>query len=255
MLNEKIFAFLTVRTSSTRLPNKCFLPFGSNHVLGHVIQRCEKFDLTPVICTTTEKSDDRIEEFAIEHNVMVFRGSLENKLKRWSDCADIFGIKKFHTVDVDDPFFEPAIIKESMDLLTREELDVVFPTNDSAAGSASVGYSIDTNYLSTVLRHNIKLKSIEMVDSIFLNDPSINSKKLISSIPDSNQIRLTLDYEEDYHLLVFLVRKLGPFCDRSEILEFFRANPILSQINWFRNEEWAAKQSSDRLVTIEGLSK
>lgn len=255
MLSEKVFTFLTVRTSSTRLPNKCFLPFGSTHVLGHVVERCDRSSLIPVICTSKDASDNKIEEFATENNILIFRGSLENKIKRWRDCANYLGIKKFHTVDVDDPFFEPAIVNESMELLSHERLDVVFPTKESSSGSASVGYSIRTDYLDKVLRETLEVKEIEMVDSIFLNDVFIAAKKLNSKIPDSPSIRLTLDYEEDYQLLVFILRILGPFCKRSEIIELFCKNPDLYKINWFRNEQWAAKQSADRLTTIEKLSK
>ena len=255
MLSEKTFTFLTVRTSSTRLPNKCFLPFGSTNVLGHVVRRCENSNLMPVICTTTEVTDNGIEEFAKQNNTLVFRGSLENKLKRWNDCANHFGVKQFHTVDVDDPFFEPEIVKESMGLLSSERLDVVFPTAESSRGSASVGYSIRTDYLNEVLKRTQVIEEIEMVDSIFLNDPFILARELKSHVPDLSKARLTLDYQEDYHLLVFLLRMLVPFCGRSEIIELLRNNPDLYQINWFRNEEWAAKQSADRLTTIERLSK
>jgi len=255
MLNENLFAFLTVRASSTRLPNKCFLPFGSTHVLGHAVKRCQKFNLIPVICTSTDTSDTTIEKFAKTENILVFRGSLENKLKRWKDCANYLNIEKFHTVDVDDPFFDSRMIKESMKLLSSENLDVVFPTTESSGGSASVGYSINTNYLNKVLERNLDLEKIEMVDSIFLNDPFIVAQKLNSNVQDLSHIRLTLDYEEDYHLLVFVLRILGPYCERSEIIELFKKNPDLCQINWFRNEEWAAKQVADRLTNMRGLSK
>ena len=31
-------------------------------------------------------------------------------MKRWKDCAEHFKINKFHTVDVDDPFFDHKMI-------------------------------------------------------------------------------------------------------------------------------------------------
>jgi spore coat polysaccharide biosynthesis protein SpsF (cytidylyltransferase family) len=208
-----------------------------------------------VICTSTETSDAEVEKYANSNNILVFRGSLENKLKRWKECANFLNIEKFHTVDVDDPFFDSVIIKESMDLLFSENLDVVFPTTESSGGSASVGYSINTKYLNNVFEKNLELKEVEMVDAFFLNDRDIKAKKLNSRVPDLSRIRLTLDYEEDYHLLIFVLRMLGPYCKRSEIIKLFNKNPNLYKINWFRNEEWAAKQAADRLTTMKGMLK
>ena len=85
----KISAFITVRSLSTRLPEKCFLPFGKVSVLEHVIQRSIHYDLNPIVCTTIEASDDAIVDLAKKCNVEFYRGPVENKLLRWSQCLVI----------------------------------------------------------------------------------------------------------------------------------------------------------------------
>ena len=50
--------FITVRTASTRLPKKCLLPFGDVSVIHHVIRRAKLSSLDPILCTTTDPSDD-----------------------------------------------------------------------------------------------------------------------------------------------------------------------------------------------------
>lgn len=89
----KIPAFVTVRSTSSRLPEKCFLPFGEGSVLEHVIQRSIYYDLDPIVCTTTETSDDAIVELAKRCNVKFFRGSTANKLLRWSQCCEHFDLE------------------------------------------------------------------------------------------------------------------------------------------------------------------
>ena len=107
MSENKVPGLITVRSSSSRLPNKCFLPFGERcNVLEHIIRRAKHYNLDPIICTSTDPSDDLIEELALREGVKCFRGSLINKLKRWADCAVHFNLKAFHTVDADDPFFD-----------------------------------------------------------------------------------------------------------------------------------------------------
>ena len=104
--NMKIKGFVTVRTSSSRLPNKCLLELGKDNILTTVIFRCINYSIEPIVCTSIDPSDDIIEEISKKLKVKCFRGALENKLKRWSDCAEHFNIKEFHTIDADDPFFD-----------------------------------------------------------------------------------------------------------------------------------------------------
>src|SRR4051812_25242251 len=76
--------FITVRATSTRLPGKCFLPLGDMNVLEHVIRRARSYGIDPIVCTSLDKADDRIESVARSENAKFFRGSLVNKLKRWA---------------------------------------------------------------------------------------------------------------------------------------------------------------------------
>ena len=105
MINVNPIGFITVRTSSTRLPNKCMLPLGDETVISHVVKRAISYGIEPIICTSTDKSDDILEEISKELGVKCFRGSLVNKLKRWLDCAEHFEVNSFHTIDADDPLF------------------------------------------------------------------------------------------------------------------------------------------------------
>ena len=38
MIDDKPIGFITVRTSSTRLPEKCLLPLGDETVISHVVK-------------------------------------------------------------------------------------------------------------------------------------------------------------------------------------------------------------------------
>ena len=145
MSNNSIPGLVTVRTSSTRLPGKCLLPLGDGNVINHVIARARAFNIDPIICTSTDPSDNVLEALAKAEGVRCFRGSLNNKLKRWYDCATFYGLDAFHTVDADDPFFDGEEMHESMRLLKEANYDIVAPTDSSSNGGASVGYSLTTD--------------------------------------------------------------------------------------------------------------
>lgn len=232
---KECFGFITVRTASSRLPKKCLLEFGEGTVLDHVIRRARFFGITPVVCTTDSAHDDPIEEIAVTNLCRCFRGSEKDKLARWLGACEAFGVERFHTVDADDPFFDGDLARDSMDLLLEGSYDAVYPSEETYL--ASVGYSLSAD----IVRRACDVKTsddTEMMWSYLESVPGFRRTAL--RVPDGKgrDVRLTLDYEEDYWLLRTVLRILGPECRRRDIEELFTANPHLRLVNWFRNEEW-----------------
>ena len=242
MTKTQITGFITVRTSSTRLQSKCLLPFGDETVIKHVVNRVVSYGIDPIICTSTHSSDDVLERVAKELNVKCFRGSLANKLKRWSDCAKSFNLDIFHTIDADDPFFDGHEVIESMRLLEEGGFDMVSPTKSSAAGGATVGYSLTAQIIKRALQSIPDDTDTEMMWYFLEKVPGINILTLHDSYPDEPPVRLTLDYEEDYWMLASLANILGNNATRSQISQFLIKNPDFSKINFFRNQDWKNAQ-------------
>lgn len=237
----KIPAFITVRSSSTRLPEKCFLPFGKGPILEHVIRRVKHYDLDPIVCTTTEDSDDAIVDLAKKCNVKFYRGPIANKLLRWSQCCEHFSLGSFHSVDADDPFFCGDEVKRSYELL-QTGFDMVAPSPSSSGGGATVGYSLTADIVKQAsLGMNDDLDT-EMMWSYIEKVSDI--KKTILSDPHENIIRdrMTLDYHEDYILLESIRLLIGEMGSREDLYNLLKSNPDLSRINAFRSEEWSQNQ-------------
>lgn len=243
----KISAFITVRSLSTRLPEKCFLPFGKVSVLEHVIQRSIHYDLNPIVCTTIEASDDAIVDLAKKWNVEFYRGPVENKLLRWSQCCEHFDLESFHSVDADDLFFDGDEIKRSMKLLQDENLDMVCPTKSSSAGAASVGYSLKADIVKRACNGIDKGADTEMMWYYMEKMPDLKTKILSETREKISNMRLTLDYKEDYWLLESVRRMVGNLASRNMVDELFLSNPDLHKINWFRNDEWKVEQISKKI--------
>ena len=242
-----IDGLVTVRTSSTRLPRKCLLPFGEGNVINHLIARAKAFSIDPIICTSTDKSDDILEEMAKGLGIRYFRGSLNNKLKRWSDCANHFGLESFHTVDADDPFFDGEEMHKSMQLLIDGGFDIVCPTPSSSSGGASVGYSLTRAIVNRAVEGLAEEVDTEMMWYYLERIADRKTTTLTEKTSDPLLIRLTLDYQEDYWLLRTIQRLVGSISPRSDIDELFYKNPDLFKINWFHNEEWKAAQEAKKI--------
>lgn len=235
-------AFITVRTASTRLPEKCLLPFGDGNVLEHVIRRARHYGLDAIVCTSVDPTDGVVEGIAQAEGVRCFRGPVLNKLKRWADCCAAFEIEAFHTVDADDPFFDGDEMKRSYALLTEGGWDMVAPTESSAAGGASVGYSLTRGIVERAAATTGPDDDTEMMWHWIEKLDGLKKTVLAESGPDPVRARLTLDYEEDYRLLETVLGKVGALAPRSDVDALFRLDPELHKVNWFRNEEWAERQ-------------
>lgn len=236
-----IHAFITVRSTSSRLPQKCFLPFGDICVLEHVIKRAQFYNLEPVVCTTNDPEDDRIAGLALRLNIRCFRGATVNKLLRWRDCCRSLSIDMFHSVDADDPFFCGEEVKRSYSLL-QSGYDMVAPTPSSSSGGATVGYSLRADIIERVCSDLAPETDTEMMWSFI--DRVQGVKKVTMENPDQSviDVRMTLDYHEDYILLDAIRSIAGNLATRKDIATVLKNNPDLTKINNWRSGEWLENQ-------------
>lgn len=248
MTDTLIPGLVTVRTSSSRLPQKCLMPFGeTGNVLEHIIRRAKHGGIDPIVCTSVDPSDDVIERIAAAEGVKCFRGSLANKLRRWSDCAAHFGLTAFHTVDADDPFFDTEEMHRSYRFREEGGWDMVAPTESSSAGGASVGYTLTADIVRRASANLDAEADTEMMWYHVAKVPGLKKATLPEIDPSPVKVRLTLDYPEDYWLLESIRRVVGNLAPRPAVDELLRRNPDLYKINWFRNDEWAAGQAAKKV--------
>jgi len=245
-------AIVTVRTKSSRLPQKCLLRFGQDTVIHHVLRRCIKGGLRPILCTTTDKTDDILIEICNELGVEFFRGSEQNKLQRWRNCCEEFMLECFHSVDADDPFFCPEEVRRSFAKLS-EGFDMIEPSKSSAAGGATVGYSIKSKAIDAACVGLAADTDTEMMWAYMKAVPELKTLQLSEPFQDVISARMTLDYQEDYIFLHAILSLLGPDVNRNSINRLLSQNPDLENINAFRKDEWANNQKAKVLISAKGL--
>jgi spore coat polysaccharide biosynthesis protein SpsF len=235
---------ITVRVGSSRLNRKCLLEFGDGNVLEHVIRRAARSGFRPLVCTSTNPADDVIEAIARREGCLWFRGSERDKLQRWRDACRAHAVSEFHTIDADDPFFDGVLGHASLDLLRTARVDIVYPAETTYL--ASVGYSLTAD----VVERTCALKTTDDTEMMWYHVEKVPGlRKAVLQVADAriHDVRLTLDYEEDYWLLRSVLRLVGPWAGRREIENLFLRNPDLAAVNWFRNEAWKQGQEAKRV--------
>ena len=88
--SKKVIALVQVRTNSTRLEKKQFLPIGDKMLIEWVVLRLQglkKKNIDIVFCIPLGIDDDSLEELLLRNNQIVYRGSENDVLSRLYEGA------------------------------------------------------------------------------------------------------------------------------------------------------------------------
>lgn len=110
----KTIAIAQARMGSTRVPGKVMRDLCGFPVLRWTINALR---MAPgideiVLATSTLPADDAIYEYCIKNGIAAFRGSEEDVLDRYYQCAKEFGADIILRLTCDCPFLDPAVIGE-----------------------------------------------------------------------------------------------------------------------------------------------
>lgn len=109
---KKVFATIQARMGSTRLPGKVLKKINGIPLLEYQIKRIKKSKTIDnvIIATTKKKEDDKIINLAKKLNVLYFRGSNKDVLKRITDATKKFKFDINVELISDSPFSDIKII-------------------------------------------------------------------------------------------------------------------------------------------------
>lgn len=240
------FGFVTVRTNSSRLPQKCLLSIRGRRVIEHVIDRAKLINglADVVVCTSVEPEDDILETIAKEQGVLCFRGSLKDKLKRYYDATAKFGVEYVVLFDGDDLFCDPEINESAIRQMIASPCDFMKPPDGLVLGA------FDFCLSAAAIERACKIKDTDDTDmyEIYFSDPQqfkIRDLKIDEPIFFNDRIRLTLDYQEDLDFFrrVFDELKIDAnTVPLREIIKLLNGKPEIARINLFRNRDYLAKR-------------
>ena len=110
-MHKKIHVIVQARMSSSRFPKKIFEKINDQTILSFVISQISKSKKIDriIIATTTLEEDDVIVEFCKNNNIDFFRGSVDDVLDRYFECAKKFSSELIVRISSDCPFIDPEM--------------------------------------------------------------------------------------------------------------------------------------------------
>ncbi len=232
-----IVAIVQARMGSTRLPQKTLAPLAGKPMLAHILERIQAVEAIDqiVIATTTRPEDEAIVHLAQDLDVPVYRGSVEDVLDRFYQCARQIGAHTIVRITADDPFKDPQIIQEML-----EHWQAAYPAYDYLSNTLEPTYpeGLDIEIftmeaLEQAWREATLPSDREHVTPYIWRQPHRFRLFSWKQEEDLSHLRWTVDYPEDLAFAQAVYQRLYPQNPRflmKDILALLEREPHLRDL-------------------------
>lgn len=229
-----VLAILQARMSSSRFPGKVLKPILGRPMLLHQldrVRRARSLDAL-VVATSTDPSDDAIEELCVSEHVTCFRGSLDDVLDRFYRVALPFNPQHIVRLTGDCPLADPELIDRVVEFFVAGNFDV--------AGTALTfpdGLDVEVlrfAILEYLWRHAVRPSDREHVSLFIHRHPERYRIGRYGGDTDLSHLRWTVDEPQDFELVRRIYEALypgNPAFTTKDILDLLAAQPDLSEVN------------------------
>ena len=230
----EVITIIQARMGSTRLPGKILKPLGDLDVLSYNVERCRaiKGVSEVIVATSYLLQDDEIATWCEKNGVKCFRGSEDDVLERYVQCAQAYNPDYIMRVTSDCPFVDFEMASEIVELMERERKDIII-----LEGELPRGLAVELISYEALLRINEQGKEPRHREHVtyYAYEFKEQFETIIYKTPLNRrapELRITLDTEEDYNLLVEVANHFNdPLISSAEVIEFLKNTPNVASIN------------------------
>ncbi len=206
-----IGCIIQARMSSTRLPGKVMMTLDKkNPVLYYVISQLRHSKLLNkiVIATTNLYEDDKIVEFAQNAGIDYFRGSDNDVLDRYYQCAKKFSFSTIVRITSDNPLIDPEIVDKTIEKFHSNSYDYVTNTLPRTFPYGTETEVFTFEALQIAWNRAKKPSEREHVTPYFYNNPDKFKIANLSYSKNVSFLRWTVDKQTDLELVRTIISKI-----------------------------------------------
>jgi len=191
-----------------------------------------------IVATTDDREDKKIIELCNSLNIQYFKGSQDNVLSRYTECAHEFNINVIVRVCSDSPFIDPMGIKELIQAYEKNpSADLVHNKHKRGYPFGTAAELVTLKALDGAQRNAFEKHHREHVLPYIFENPDKFNIIRINAPPDliRPDYYLAVDFPEDLELIRRLVEmvegKMKENTPLLKIIELLDSNPDLAKIN------------------------
>ena len=228
---------IQARTNSSRFPKKIVQPVdGEMTFLHFLVERLSvlKNDIPIFIATSDTEADDIIEQIGNSLNIPVFRGSENNVLNRFIQCATKFKVDAIVRVCSDNPFIDIASLKKLIATYKGEDY-LSYSINNTPSILTHYGFFAELVSLHALKKVEQQQTCQEHVTNCLYTNKDLFNVAFIPLHISSSSIRCTLDTEIDFEVLKRIYfewykNTVPEKLDYTNLIKFIEENPSLMLI-------------------------
>jgi spore coat polysaccharide biosynthesis protein SpsF len=236
-------AIIQARMGSSRLPGKVLRPLAGRPLLVHVVERTRlATSLAGVVVATSDGSaDEPIRALCAEHGITCFSGSENDVLDRYLGAARLVDADPIVRITSDCPVVDPAVIDAVVSLRNDRSLDYAASAAGAFAALSGEGSFPEGLSVECFTRAALERASREASETFerehvtpYLWRTGLFSVGIVPFPPDRPDLRLTVDYEEDYQLgsaLYDALHRPGRPFSLEQAIAWLDAHPEVAALN------------------------
>ncbi len=223
--------------TSTRLPGKVLADIAGKTMLQRIVERVDAARGVDevVVATTREPEDDPLVEYASRQlNCPVYRGSLNDVLGRFFECAKLHRAGIVVRVTADDPLKDPQLIDKAIGMLKADpKLDYCSNTIEPTYPE---GLDIEAMRFSALARAHEEAHlpyEREHVTPYIYRNPELFSALNFKADRDLSNWRWTVDKPQDLEFArrVFAEFREFPLVPFQDVIAWLDTQPHIRAIN------------------------
>ncbi|MEM7070580.1 MAG: NTP transferase domain-containing protein [Pseudomonadota bacterium] len=243
-------AIIQARMSSTRLSGKILMEIGNHPMIGHSLMRlkkCRQIDEI-ILATSTQKDDDCLADIAQTYQINLYRGPLDDVLRRYVGAATQAKSDIILRVTSDCPFLDSGLIDEVLKdraRFNRHTLDRYVTTHHALPrGLDACAFSFD---LLKLTHQQSSLKRFREHVTLYFTDGPYPAQKIEIGAPTQTQLKIMrslsnkrlrwcVDEQADLEAMRALFNHaikmgFGTFFDYQQAIKVIKDCPSIALIN------------------------
>lgn len=219
------------RMGSTRLPGKILKKINGKEMLWYSTSRLQKFKKAKlVIATSTNIENNEVEKFCRKYNINCYRGSEDDVLDRYYQCAKKYNATIIIRVTGDCPLIDINILEKMFNFYNENKYDYI--CNTWFKNSYPSGFDVEIfsfNLLEYYWQNETDIYKREHVVNSFNN--KLFRKYQFTDLTDNffdglnfnlRNVHLSVDNEKDFNLIKTIIKNFKDNIDFSfyEVINF-----------------------------------
>ena len=243
-----IIAIIQARMGSTRLPGKVLKEINGKPMLSYLLDRVKqskKLDKV-IIATSTLDKDDAIELYCKEKDIECFRGSEDDVLSRYYECAKEYNPDIVVRITADCPLQDPQIIDSVIQKFEDSKVEYCANTVPVKTNTYPDGTDVEVFSMEALTKAYNEVKDAHFREHVTFQFWQTDEYKSVQYVgnKDYSKYRITVDYPEDFEVVKFIfdeLKKRKSFGYLDEVIEIIDNNEDIKNKNgqYYFGQGWS----------------